>query len=52
VGREVARVFEREGTPFVVVELDQEVLASAADAGYLYLQGNATSDEVLKEAGI
>ena len=52
VGREVARVFEREGTGFVVVELDGQALADAADAGCLCLQGNATSDEILKEAGI
>lgn len=52
VGREVARVFESEGTPFVVVELDQEALDKATDAGYLCIPGNATSDEVLKEAGI
>lgn len=52
VGRQVARVFESERVPFVVIELDQEALAEADNAGYLYLQGNATSDEVLKEAGV
>jgi len=52
VGREVARVFKREGTPFVVVELNQEALDDATDAGYLCLHGNATSDDVLKEAGV
>lgn len=52
VGHEVARVFESEGTPFVIVELDQEIAAKAADNGYLRIQGNATSDEVLKEAGV
>jgi voltage-gated potassium channel len=52
VGREVARVFKGEGTPFIVVDLDQEALAKAASDGYLYLQGNATSDAVLQEAGI
>lgn len=52
VGREVARVFKDEGTPFVVVDVDQEALVKAADDGYLYLQGSATSDDVLKEAGI
>jgi len=52
VGREVARVFKREGAPFVVVELNQEALDDATDAGYLCLHGNATSDDVLKEAGV
>ena len=48
----MARVFAEEGAPFVVVDLSQEALAEAASDGYPYLQGNATSDEVLKEAGI
>jgi len=52
VGREVARVFESEGTPFVVIELDQEAANRAADNGYLCLHGNATTDEALNEAGI
>ena len=52
VGREVATVFESEGVPFVVIELDQEAIDHATDKGYLYLQGNATSDETLKEAGV
>lgn len=52
VGRQVARVFESEKTPFVIIEHNEEALADAANAGYLYLEGNATSDEVLKEAGV
>lgn len=52
VGRQVARVFESEKTPFVIIEHNEEALANAANAGYLYLEGNATSDEVLKEAGV
>lgn len=52
VGKEVARVFESEGTPFIVVDLDQEAITKAADDGYLCLQGNATTDSVLNEAGI
>jgi len=52
VGRQVARVFESEKTPFVIIDHNEEALANAADAGYLYLEGNATSDEVLKEAGV
>jgi voltage-gated potassium channel len=52
VGRQVAREFENEGIPFVVIDQNQESITEAADAGLLYLQGNATSDEVLKDAGI
>jgi len=52
VGQEVARVFESEGTSFVVIDLDQEAINKATDDGYLCLTGNATSDEVLNEAGI
>lgn len=52
VGREVAAVFAGEGTPFVVVELDPQTVALAAESSYLVLAGNATSDDVLVEAGI
>lgn len=52
VGREVARVFESESTPFVVIEADTRIVALAAENNYLVVEGNATSDEVLVEAGI
>ena len=52
VGHEVARVFESEGTSFIIIEMDQETVSKAVDNGYLCIQGNATSDDVLKEAGI
>lgn len=48
----MARVFESEETSFIIVDLDQEAISKAADDGYLCLQGNATSDEVLNDAGI
>jgi len=52
VGREVARVFESEGTAFVVIEANAQVVALAAENNYLVVEGNATSDEILAEAGI
>jgi len=52
VGTEVARAFEEEGVPFVVIDPDAEAVGGAAFNGYLYLQGSATSDDVLKEAGV
>jgi voltage-gated potassium channel len=52
VGREVAYVFEQEETPFIVIDVNDEAVSNANNDGYLYLQGNATSDEIIKEAGI
>jgi voltage-gated potassium channel len=52
VGKEVARVFQDEGVEFVVVDNSKDSIAEAAASGYLYVEGNASSDEVLKEAGI
>ncbi|UCB42879.1 MAG: NAD-binding protein [Dehalococcoidales bacterium] len=52
VGREVARVFQSEGIPFVVIEQDLDVLKLAVENQCLCLQGNATSDETLTEARI
>jgi voltage-gated potassium channel len=52
VGREVARVFENEGTKFVVIESNVEVTQKTTIDGCLCVQGDATRDSVLKESGI
>ncbi len=52
VGEEVASIFEEEDTPFVVIDNRADCAAKAQEEGYLYLEGDATSDEILKEAGI
>lgn len=52
VGQEIARSFAEEGVPFVVIDKSPETTASFEQAGYLYLIGDATSDDVLREAGI
>jgi voltage-gated potassium channel len=52
MGQEIAHAFSGEGIPFVVIENSQESAARAGENGYLYLQGDATNDEVLKEARI
>jgi voltage-gated potassium channel len=52
VGREVARVFQEERIPFVVIDHNSEAIAKAAEDGYLHLVGNATNDDILREAGI
>jgi voltage-gated potassium channel len=52
VGIEVARTLDKEGTPFVAVDTDQQALAKAITNGHLYIHGDATRDETLSEAGI
>jgi len=52
VGEQIARTFKAEEVPFVIVDNRPECIARAEQAGYLYLQGDATLDEVLREAGI
>ncbi len=52
VGTEIAREFAARRTPFVIVESNPEAIARAQAAGYLLVEGDATSDAVLKEAGI
>jgi len=52
VGVEVARTLEKEGIPFVAVDTDQRAVARAVVNGHLYIQGDATRDETLSEAGI
>ena len=52
VGEEIARIFKAEGVPFVIIENRPECIARVERTGYLYLQGDATDDEVLREAGV
>jgi voltage-gated potassium channel len=52
VGEEIALTFSEEGVPFVVISNNEEHVARAEKEGYLAIFGDATSDEVLEEAGI
>ncbi|MBN2076671.1 MAG: potassium channel protein [Dehalococcoidales bacterium] len=52
VGEEIANIFKEEEVSFVVIDNRPECAARAEQEGYLYIQGDATSDETLKEAGI
>ncbi|MFC1940942.1 potassium channel family protein [Chloroflexota bacterium] len=52
VGEEIAHTFKLEGAPFVIVENRPESIDRLEETGDLYLQGDATRDEVLREAGI
>jgi voltage-gated potassium channel len=51
-GREVARHLKEQGQSFVVVEENLSKLDLPEFEGILYVDGDATHDEVLKEAGI
>lgn len=52
VGEDIARTFSEEGVPFVAIDNRPDCVERAEQAGYLCLTGDATNDEVLKEAGI
>jgi len=52
VGAEVARTLEKEAVSFVVIDIDQRAGARATANEHLYIQGDATRDETLSEAGI
>ncbi len=52
VGEAIALTFSEEGTPFVIISNNEEHVAKAEKEGYLAILGDATDDDVLKEAGI
>jgi voltage-gated potassium channel len=52
IGRIVAREFSRQAVPFVVVEREAARMQQAIDAGYLAVEADASSEEVLKRIGI
>ncbi len=52
IGRIVARELLREKCKIVVVERDPELIAHLKEKGFLYVEGDATTDEVLIQAGI
>ncbi len=52
VGRQIARELRREGAAFVVIDADPQALERARADGLLVVQGNATEDSTLREAGI
>lgn len=52
VGREVALNLDKEGIPFIVVDIEQNALDDAKSMGYLTLLGSATEDSAMREAGI
>jgi voltage-gated potassium channel len=52
VGRRVADEFRASGVPYVVVDYGEDALAHAREHGDLYVEGNATDDDDLREAGL
>ncbi len=52
VGQEVAREFRERGVPFVVIERNPEQVELARAFGYLVVEGDASAERSLIEAGI
>jgi len=52
VGEEIARTFKEEGVPFVAIDNRPECIRRAEEADYIYMEADATRDEVLREAGL
>jgi len=52
VGEEIARELKEHDVEFVVVETNREAIARGNRRGYFMLVGDATSDQVLTEAGV
>ncbi len=52
VGVQVAMELSRENMDFVVVDEKPENLSRCGALGYLYVEGDATDDETLRDAGI
>lgn len=52
VGFAVARTLAERGAAFVVIDRDGDVLGKAQELGWLHVQGDATEQDVLVEAGV
>lgn len=52
IGRDLAKSFAAEELPFVVIENDEESVDEGRALGYLMTKGDATTDEMLLEAGL
>jgi voltage-gated potassium channel len=52
VGEEISREFIERGIPFVVTEVNPEAIERAQRREVLLLVGDATNDDVLREAGV
>jgi voltage-gated potassium channel len=52
VGEEIAREYAERGVPFVIIENNPEAVGRAQQAGHLLIEGDATQDALLVQAGI
>jgi len=52
VGREVALEFKKRRVSFVVIEKSNKAIERLSSEGLLFIQGEATDDDVLRRAGI
>ncbi|MBT3343434.1 MAG: potassium channel protein [Gemmatimonadetes bacterium] len=52
VGREIASAFQQAGQSFVVVEINLDSSQVSGDSGFPCVEGDATQEEVLQQAGI
>lgn len=52
IGRVLTADLKRHGRPFVVIETDAARCQDARERGYLYINGDATDDDVLVSAGL
>ncbi|MBT4290440.1 MAG: response regulator [Deltaproteobacteria bacterium] len=52
VGEAAVEEFERQNASYVVIEPDHNLCEKMTAKGYLFIQGDATREEVLLEAGI
>jgi voltage-gated potassium channel len=51
-GRQIAIEFEAEGIPFIIIDSDPKQIEQMTQRGYIYLQGDATLDDLLLQAKI
>jgi voltage-gated potassium channel len=52
MGTIIAEEFQRQGVPFVVVDRESERVQAALEAGFLAVEADASSEEVLRRLGI
>ncbi|MBF2062994.1 MAG: potassium channel protein [Calothrix sp. C42_A2020_038] len=51
-GRQIAKEFQAEGVPFVVIDSELDSMRDAQQEGYTVYQGDATLDETLLQVGV
>ncbi len=52
IGEIIARQLRQRGVPLVIIENNPELLVELERAGYSFISGDATKEEVLQEAGL